>query len=402
MPGAGKASGRQERGHVPTIFDAAPKATPESAEEPHRMEDCSRRSLCLGSVPHGTLTVSPEGFGSRDTPMVPFLARNWFVIALPVVIVLAAVFPGLGADGGPLHPEISTRWAVVAIFLFQGLSLPSSALRTGARNWRLHLLIQLVTFLVFPLVTLLLDALAGRFLHHADLRMGFLLLGVLPSTVSSSVVFTQQARGNSGAAIFNAALSNLFGLFVTPLWVAWLATVQGGIVPVRGKAVQEILLLMLLPVAVGQLVRWLWTEIVARQGKRLGTGSSLLILFLVFCAFADSIHDDLWRSARPDLLSTVAALTLTLFLILLGLTLQTARWMALPREDRIAAAFCAPQKTIAAGIPLAKALFGSHPGLGLILLPALIYHPIQLVFSGLLAHRWGAVPRNRGPEDQDA
>jgi sodium/bile acid cotransporter 7 len=61
----------------------------------------------------------------------------------------------------------------------------------------------------------------------------------------------------------------------------------------------------------------------------------------------------------------------------------------LDRGDRIAAAFCAPQKTIAAGIPLAKAIFGSHPGLGLILLPVLLYHPLQLIVCGLLADRWG-------------
>jgi sodium/bile acid cotransporter 7 len=332
--------------------------------------------------------------------MVPFLARNWFILTLPVVIVVAALFPGLGADGGPLHPEVSTRWAVVAIFLFQGLSLPSAALRSGARNWRLHLLIQGVTFLVFPAMVLVFDALAGRLLRNADLRMGFLLLGVLPSTVSSSVVFTQQAGGNTGAAIFNAALSNLIGLLVTPLWVAWLTAIQGRMTPITGKVAQDILLLMLLPVGIGQITRWFWTDAVARQGKRLGTGSSLLILFLIFCAFADSIHDGLWRSAHPELLSTIFAITLALFLLILGFTLLAARWMTLPREDRITAAFCAPQKTIAAGIPLAKALFGSHPGLGLILLPVLIYHPIQLVLSGILANRWRGNPKAGDHEDK--
>jgi sodium/bile acid cotransporter 7 len=160
--------------------------------------------------------------------------------------------------------------------------------------------------------------------------------------------------------------------------------------PVTSRVVQDILLLMLLPVGIGQLARWLWTDAVAPQGKRLGTGGSLLILFLVFSAFADSVHDGLWRSARAELLWTIFAITLALFLLILGLTLLTARWIDLPREDRITAAFCAPQKTIAAGIPLAKALLGSHPGLGLILLPVLIYHPIQLVLSGILANRWRA------------
>lgn len=324
--------------------------------------------------------------------MVSFLTRNWFILTLPPVIAMAALFPGFGADSGPLRPEVSTRWAVVGIFLLQGLSLPSAALAHGARNWRLHLLIQSVTFLVFPGIALSGDALGGRFLPNPDLRMGVLLLGVLPSTVSSSVVFTQQAGGNSGAAIFNAALSNLLGLLVTPLWVAWLAANQGGMLPVTGQAVQDILLLMLLPVGMGQLVRWFREGLVKQLGRHLSTASSLLILFLVFCAFADSIHDGLWRSAHLELLSLLLGLTFALFGLILGLTLLTARWLGLSWEDRITAAFCAPQKTIAAGIPLAKALFGSHPGLGLILLPVLIYHLVQLILSGILANRWRQPP----------
>jgi solute carrier family 10 (sodium/bile acid cotransporter), member 7 len=58
------------------------------------------------------------------------------------------------------------------------------------------------------------------------------------------------------------------------------------------------------------------------------------------------------------------------------------------REDKIAAMFCGSKKTLASGVPMSKLIFAGNPGLGLILLPIMIYHPLQLVICGFLAERW--------------
>ncbi len=314
-----------------------------------------------------------------------FLARNWFVLSLPTVVLLAWVIPGLGAGGGPLHPEVTTRWAVAAIFLAQGLTLPVAALRQGAGHWRLHLPVQAFTFLVFPLLGLALDAAIGRHLP-ADLRLGFLFLCVLPSTVSTSVVLTGIAGGNTVGAIFNAALSNVLGVFITPLWVAWLMEKGGGVQPL-GPVLQDLFLLLLLPLGVGQLLRAGLAGWAERRKRALGNACSGLILFLVFAAFCNSVRDGLWQAYPATLLARAVAGVGAVFLLATGLVLLLARLTGLGRADRIAATFCAPQKTIASGIPLAKAIFGAHPGLGLILLPILLYHPLQLLACGLLADR---------------
>ena len=128
--------------------------------------------------------------------MKSFLARNWFVASLPVVIAAAWLFPNAASKGGWLRPEATTDVGVALIFLLQGMALPTAALAQGASRWRLHLLVQAFTFVGFPLIGLGLDLLAGRFLTP-DLRLGFLFLCVLPSTVSSSVVLTQLAGGNT-------------------------------------------------------------------------------------------------------------------------------------------------------------------------------------------------------------
>ena len=318
--------------------------------------------------------------------MKNFLARNWFIVSLPLAIALAWLVPDAGATGGWLRSEVTTKLGVALIFLFQGLTLPSSALKQGASQWRLHLLVQAFTFLLFPLIGMALDALVGRHLPP-DLRLGFLFLCVLPSTVSMSVVLTGLAGGNTVGAIFNAALSNIIGVFITPIWVAWLMKSGGQSQPLGGVA-KEIVVLLLLPLAVGQLIRVFATSWADKNKKRLGNAASGLILFLVFTAFCNSVKAQFWAQQSAGVLLTASAGVILIFISAIVLIEVLARMLKLDRPDRITATFCAPQKTIASGIPLAKAIFGAHPGLGLILLPILFYHPLQLIVCGVLADRF--------------
>ncbi len=318
--------------------------------------------------------------------MKNFLARNWFIVSLPLAIALAWLVPDAGATGGWLRSEVTTKLGVALIFLFQGLTLPSSALKQGASQWRLHLLVQAFTFLLFPLIGMALDVLVGPHLPP-DLRLGFLFLCVLPSTVSMSAVLTGLAGGNTVGAIFNAALSNIIGVFITPIWVAWLMKSGGQSQPLGG-VVKEIVVLLLLPLAIGQIIRVFATSWADKNKKRLGNAASGLILFLVFTAFCNSVKAQFWAQQSAGVLLTASVGVILIFIIAIALIEVLARMLKLDRPDRITATFCAPQKTIASGIPLAKAIFGAHPGLGLILLPILFYHPLQLIVCGVLADRF--------------
>ncbi len=314
------------------------------------------------------------------------LQRNGFVLALPLAVGLAWLVPGWGASGGVLRSELTTKVAVVLIFFSQGLTLPAAALRQGALQWKLHVLVQGFTFLLFPLIGIALDALAGPGLPP-DLRLGFLFLCVLPSTISTSVVLTTVAGGNTAGAIFNAVLSNVAGVFITPLWVTWLMKAGGQVQPL-GPIVREIILLLLVPLVLGQVSRLglrAWVDV---RRKRLGDLNSALILFIVFAAFCNSVEAHVWSRYGAGTTLWALAGVLLIFALAMGVVAVLARLVRLDRADRIAASFCAPQKTLASGVPLAKVIFGAHPGLGLILLPVMLYHPLQLLVCGLLAGRW--------------
>jgi solute carrier family 10 (sodium/bile acid cotransporter), member 7 len=318
--------------------------------------------------------------------MKDFLTKNWFVLSLPLAVALAWLVPEAGAKGGWLRPEISTKAGVAIIFLLQGLTLPGAALKKGLGQWRLHLVIQLFTFVWFPVVGLLLDRLLGA-QFPPDLRLGFLYLCVLPSTVSTSVVLTGMAGGNTVGAIFNAVLSNVLGVFITPIWAARLMEVSGQALDLK-PVVREIVLLLLVPLAIGQLLRLVSAAWVDRQKKRLGNLSSGIILFIVFAAFCNSVKERIWErnGAGPALLAAAGAAVL--FTLAVGCVEVVARLLRMDRADRIAASFCAPQKTLASGVPMAGVIFASRPDLGLILLPLMFYHPLQLFVCGVLAGRW--------------
>lgn len=147
--------------------------------------------------------------------------QNGFIVALLCSVALAFLFPSPGAREGWMHPDLLNNAGIALILFLQGLAMAVERMKSGAANWRLHLIIQSFTFLLFPVVGLAFHEIT-RVIWPSEpsaLRDGFLYLCVLPSTVSTSVVLTSVARGNTSGAIFNAALSNILGVLFTPLLV---------------------------------------------------------------------------------------------------------------------------------------------------------------------------------------
>lgn len=300
-------------------------------------------------------------------------------------VTLAWLVPAPGAKGGSLHPELLNKLGVSLIFFLHGLTLSLTALGAGARNWRLHLLVQACTFLLCPLLGLLLLAGVGPRLP-VDLRTGLFFLCALPSTVSSSVALTATAKGNVPAAVFNATLSSLLGVLLTPLWLSIVLGAAGRGLPVV-DVILDLLKWLVLPLFVGQLLRPLLGSFALRHKARIGVLDRLTILMLVYTSFCDSVQDGVWHSGEKALLVSAAA-SIALLSATMLIVWQVSRLLEFPLADRVVALFCGSKKTLASGVPMARLIFGAHPGLGIILLPIMLYHPLQLVVGGWLAGRF--------------
>ena len=313
---------------------------------------------------------------------------DWFLLGMVAAVALASIVPDLGRTGGLLHLDVVGDIGVLLIFFLHGMGLSTDSLKHGASRWKLHLMVQFSTFALFPLWWLLLNALVGRFIPH-DLLLGFFYLAVLPSTVSSSVAMTAMARGNVAAAVLNASLSTLMGVALTPLLVSLVfnGAADGQAMDV-GDTMLRVAQILLLPFVLGQLLRpvvgsWFqrikpWTTKVDRT----------VILLLVLSSFSDSVADGLWSKHGLSLM-VMTAVGVCLFLFpFLWLTKRIAKALNFPVEDEIVAVFCGSKKTLASGVPMAKLLFGGNPAMGVLVLPIMFYHQLQLFLCSVMAKRY--------------
>lgn len=318
------------------------------------------------------------------------LARDWFLLGMLAAVVLAALFPTFGMSGGPLHADVVADVGIFAVFLLHGLGLPAAQLRAGVVQWRVHLVVQAFTFGVFPLLWWLSDVSLGRWLP-SDLSLGFLYLCAVPSTISSSVAMTGLARGNVPAAIFNASLSSLLGIVLTPVIISVFAHATGQSLSM-GEAVVKLATLLLLPLALGQLLRPLLGAWFARYRRFTNAFDRAVILLLVYASFCDSIASGLFTAHGWDVLALAFAGAVVILAIVLALTTRAARALGFSKEDEITVVFCGSKKTLASGVPMARLLFGASPALGLIVLPLMFYHQAQLLVCSMLAERYAKRP----------
>ncbi|AUD02803.1 bile acid:sodium symporter family protein [Spirosoma pollinicola] len=319
------------------------------------------------------------------TSLSVLLARvglDWFILALLGMIGLARLFPGPGIQDGPFSLSTLTNVGVSLIFFFYGLRLNFEQLKAGLRNYRLHLVIHITTFIVFPAVVLL----ARSFLMTPDtelLWLGIFYVAALPSTVSSSVVMVSIAGGNIPAAIFNASISSLIGVFITPLWMSFLLTSTNGQYDL-GSVIGKLTLQVIAPVVLGILLNRRLGWFSERYKSYLRYFDQFTILLIVYTAFCESFSLNLFaRYSVADLVG-LAAMMLALFFLIFGFVHLLSRLFNFNREDRITALFCGSKKSLVQGSVMANVLF---PGTiaGVVLLPIMIYHALQLIVASIIA-----------------
>lgn len=313
---------------------------------------------------------------------------NGFIAALLFSILVSWFLPQ-GPEVLPL--KTITDIGIGFIFFFYGLKLSPAEFKAGFYNYRVHILVQLTTFIVFPLLTL-------AFLPFfesgtaSDLWLALFFLGALPSTVSSSIVMVSLARGNLPTAIFNASLSGLIGIVATPLWMSMFMAATSDFE--FGAVVQKLLIQIILPLIVGLfLQRWLG-DLARRHSKKISFFDKTVIILIVYSSFSAAFSSQLFTSVGiADLLKLVLMVSALFFVVYFGLGLMS-KWIGLNVEDEIAAKFCGTKKSLVHGSVMVKVIFGNSAANALYLLPIMLYHILQLLVIAVFAEKY----RNRAVE----
>jgi sodium/bile acid cotransporter 7 len=323
---------------------------------------------------------------------IPFLRRaDPFILALLCAVGLATILPPSG--GSAVVVDHATTIAVGVLFFLYGTRLSTREALEGAKQWRLHGSVLLVTFVAFPILGIAAHLLVPSVLTP-DLYHGLLFLALLPSTVQSSVAFTSIAQGNTAAAICSASFSNVIGVLLTPLLAGLLLATDGGF---SVHTLLETAELLLAPFVAGQLLRrWLSPFLTRHKAifSKVDRGSILLV---VYGAFGKGMEQGIWHQVSVGHLLALAVVELALLAIVLGLTHQLGHRLGFAREDRIVLLFCGSKKSLASGLPMATVLFPAST-LGLIVLPVMLFHQAQLIACAWLARRYAATAPAPAPE----
>ncbi|GAA3433088.1 bile acid:sodium symporter family protein [Kutzneria kofuensis] len=307
-----------------------------------------------------------------------------YIVALLLTVAVASLLPASGAVAtGFGH---ATTIAIGLLFFLYGARLSTREALDGLKHWRLHGLVFLATYVLFPLLGLLCRLLVPWALTP-ELWTGLMFLCCLPSTVQSSIAFTSIARGNVAAAICSASFSNLVGIVLTPLLVTvFLFTGTGGM---SLGAVRDIMLQLLAPFVAGQLLRRWVGGFVTRHKKILGYVDRGSILLVVYAAFSEGVVAGIWGRLSWVSLVVLLAVNAVLLAVVMLLTTFTARRLRFSTEDEIAIVFCGSKKSLASGLPMGTVLFPAAT-VGLAVLPLMLFHQLQLMVCAWLARRYGA------------
>lgn len=310
-----------------------------------------------------------------------------YILAMFATVGLAAVFPAKGQ--GAVVAGGAADAGIVFLFFLYGARISRADAWAGMSRWRLQLAVLAATFVLFPLLGLGLTASVGTALPAA-LASGLMLLCVLPSTVQSSIAFTSIARGNVPAALCAASASNIVGVVLTPVLAGWLMQAAGAELSLG--VFRDILLQLLAPFVAGQLLRPLIGAWVTRNKALLTIADRGSILLIIYVAFSRGVVSGVWSQIRPADLALLFAILMVLLAAVLVLTWTVGRRvLGFNQADTIVLQFCGSQKSLASGLPIASVLFAG-PSLGLIVLPLMLYHQMQLVVCAVLTRRYGARP----------
>ncbi|WP_026977982.1 bile acid:sodium symporter family protein [Flavobacterium tegetincola] len=307
-----------------------------------------------------------------------------FVLAIISTVLLAYLIPFFGNKEmvKPILLGVSGV-GISLIFFFYGLKLNYTIIKEVLKNWKVHLIVQSATFILFPLIVLLFYPFIRTDTAHT-LWLAVFFLAALPSSVSASVVMVAVAKGNVPAAIFNASLSGIIGILITPIWMSYfiqVETMDFDFSEIYFNLITEIIV----PLILGILLQRFFGGWAIRHAAKISTFDKSIILLIVFKSFSESFLNGIFSSIGiVDMLLLAMAVILLFWFVYYTLKFICYR-LDINREDSIAILFCGSKKSLIHASVMSKIMFAHLPFVGIMLLPVMLFHGFQIVFVSFIA-----------------
>ena len=312
--------------------------------------------------------------------------QNIFLLLLVVMVLMAKFFPFQESYNQYFNLSQCIDWGIAGIFLLYGLKLNIKDVVRDVSNWKLHVIVQFGTFILFPILVLFFYPLA----KNSDFFLTWLtifFLAALPSTVSSSVVMVSIAKGNVTSAIFNASISGLIGIVMTPLLMSFFLKSEGEMN--QSEIIYQLLLKVLLPIILGLIFNPFCRKFIQKYSKWIAEFDRLIILLIVYESFSKAFIDNVFSSVPSLTFFIIVISAVALFFIVYEILLWISKRLNFNREDIITTTFCGSKKSLVHGSLFVMVLGIPEAQKVLFLLPIMIYHSFQLFYVSWLANRIG-------------
>jgi solute carrier family 10 (sodium/bile acid cotransporter), member 7 len=316
-----------------------------------------------------------------------------FIIGLIAMIITALVIPFEDSFATIFPLKKIIYWGITGIFFLYGLKLNPTKIKEDMQNWRLHVIVQSITFLIFPLLILLLYPLFVN-TEFYTLWLATFFLAVLPSTVSSSVVMVSIARGNISSAIFNASISGLIGLFITPLWMSFFISSTTESMPLA-EMTQQLLYQIVIPVLAGLTLNRYLGKLVQRNSNSIAWFDKIVIFLIIYKSFSAAFINGIFTQIPWWVFCILSSVIILVFFILFNLTKKIVKSLKFNRQDSITAVFCSSKKSLVHGSVFVTVIIIDTSLQSLFLLPIMIYHAFQLFYTSYLARKWSFEDQNQ-------
>lgn len=311
--------------------------------------------------------------------MKEFLIKRWFLLFLIGGVTLAGLIPH---QLRLLTDLVDVRMVVASALFLMAWCLESRSLwDTLLRPWPVLWAVA-ISYGFLPI----LGWIGGSLLNLEDFRIGLMISVSVPCTLASAVLWTRMAGGNEATALWTTMVTTGMSWMATTAWLAWGTRIQ---VEVDAVALMRgLLLVLVLPVALGQLIRAIpsLARFALSQKTRLGFVSQILILSVIWKAAAD-IFDKLESGAATVSLGAIAVMAadcLSIHLTALAAGFWSSRALGFDRRNQIAVAFACSQKSLPVALFLYESYFQAYP---LAIIPLAFYHVGQLLADTLIADR---------------
>ncbi len=320
-----------------------------------------------------------------------------FVICLFVAIFLAWLYPAPGASQDLFSLSTVAKYGISVIFFFYGVRLNWRKIYEGLFNYKLHLVVHFATFVLFPLIALPFTWYFTQDCSESTrwVWYGIFFMATLPSTVSSSVVMVNIARGNLPAAIFDASVSSLLGVFITPLWMQIFIGQENGDGDLS-SVILNLVLLVIAPVVAGVMCNRPLGGFSRKHDAFLRKFDQGIILLIVYTSFCHSFEEKMFHEMTLATLIALSIGMVAFFFTVYFVVNWACYWLGFNREDRITALFCGSKKSLVHGATMSKVILPDPHLAGVLLLPIMLYHAYQLIVVSVIAQRFAKDESDNG------